>query len=621
MKRVAVLAIVLMGWAGTTLFAQDPFHLTNLNGFGGFGFNRTAIESAGPVRTSYLDLLGELGLSAEGSFYDPRLAGYSLSTSWDDNNTSLNQGSSHVNGLNYNGNISFLPERSCPFSFYFSQNHTNTVSSLIPAYRLLYSIRGIRGDIKGLRLAKISYNFGTSSSENDYTNGPLFKTRQRFADLAATRKLAGWDLRISDDYYRTEGNYAVLSSGYNRLDFTANHNYGDKFLISLGASDSTFSVKSPGQPTSSDSSVLSTYGNATVRHTERLTSTYHFAFSRSAENTLAFLGQATGIPVPANAASLNPSTVSAGTDLIYRVTDRLTVNGGLSYMHSGIVAGAANPSTTQVYATTGVLSPNVGYGYFRKIWKLNFTNEGALNWQRYTLVNQTSQSGLGYDFDNQVQGGNVRKLRFTLSQRLDKRTNPFFFTITQSSDMRAALGLESEYFRFVDLRGLADVGTTTLDLFGSHLNVDTSQYMASATFPKRKLSISASRSVSNSLEQFFGPDSILFQPGGSTGAAPIPMDLLSPSVVSNAIAQRVMLTWRPRPNLEIQSSYNNNHLLFALRNPFENVYNEFDTIVSYKFGRFTIYAGYGRARIETLPSYNMTNRIFFRVRFPFHILG
>jgi hypothetical protein len=263
----------------------------------------------------------------------------------------------------------------------------------------------------------------------------------------------------------------------------------------------------------------------------------------------------------------------------------------------------------------------VGYGYFRKIWKLNFTNEGALNWQRYTLVNQTSQSGLGYDFDNQVQGGHVRKLRFTLSQRLDKRTNPFFFTITQSSDMRAALGLESEHFRFVDLRGLADVGTTTLDLFGSHLNVDTSQYMASATFPKRKLSISASRSVSNSLEQFFGPDSILFQPGGSTGAAPIPMDLLSPSVVSNAIAQRVMLTWRPRPNLEIQSSYNNNHLLFALRNPFENVYNEFDTIVSYKFGRFTIYAGYGRARIETLPSYNMTNRIFFRVRFPFHILG
>jgi len=626
MKRV-VLFIVTLSWlGGTTLLAQSADHRAlRLNGYGGFGFGHTNIQSGSLFDSNYRDLSSELGLDASGALYDSRLLNYTFSTYWDGNNTAIDQGSARSNALSYSGGVSFLSQRSFPFTFYFSRSRSNVNGSLIPAFSTQNNIWGLRGELKQPRLALISYNLGIGKTESDLPNGDVFNTRNRFASVSATRKLLGWDLRFGEDYFKTVSTFSNFFDRNNTVGFDASRAYGNRIQANWGVAYSTFAFKDLTGASTSNSGVTLINGNLTWKHTEKLDSFYSFNVARNAVNTLRLLAQANGSGsgnLLFNAQSLDSTSETFAAGASYRPTTNLSFNGSLTYNHNGIPEQSLTslPARARNVITTDILNGSAGYSYRRKIWKLEYHNASSLNLQRFSLLSGTSDSGLGFGLDNGVTGGDVRKLRFSAAYRYNRRSNPIFFNVVTTSDQHATLKLDSEHFRFLTLQGLADIGSTKLDLAGSNIHLDTSNYMLSATFPRRRLSVFASRGVSSSAERFLGIDSVIFQPGGSTGGVPVPGQLLNPLIFSDVMSQRVGLVWRPRINLEVESRYSNNRYLFTYLNDVENRYKQFDTTVQYKFGRFTILAGYGRASGEAMRFNQQVNRFYLRVRFPFHIL-
>lgn len=625
MRRVVAFVIVGICLAGVTLRAQSSTHAIRINGYGGFGFGLTSIASGNLFHADYRDLSSELGLEASGFVYDARLLNYSLATFWDGNNTAIDQGSARANGLSFNGGLSFFSLRSFPFTFYFTRSHSNASGSLIPAFSTQTALWGLRGELKQPQFALISYNVGVGKTENDLPNGDVFNTRNRFANVSATRKLRGWDLRLGDDYLKTVSTFSNFLDRTNTLGLDASRAFGERLRLNLGATYSAFAFQDLTGANSSHSGVTLLNGSLTWKHTERLDSFYNFHVARNAVNTLRVLTTANGTPgatLPFNAQALDSTseTFSAGAN--YRHTSNLTLNANLSYSHNGIPQPtlASLALQTQAVMATDVLNAGGGYSYHRKIWKLDYHNASSSDWQHFSLLNGRSESGLGLSLDNGMTGGDVRKLRFSGSFRYSQRSNPVFFNVVTTSDRRATLKLDSNYLRFVSFQGLADFGITRLNLAGSNIHLDTSNYMLSANLPRRRLSIFASRGVSSSAERFFGPGSIIFQPDGSTGGVPLPAPLLNPLIYSDVLSKRLGLVWRPRPNLEVESRLSRNQYLFTFLNEMANRYRQFGTMVLYKFGRFTITLGYSRANGEA-PHFNQqVNRFFLRVRFPFHVL-
>lgn len=616
-----------MAWvvcSGTALLAQGPLHINRVNGFGGFGWGRTGISSGSLFNSTYQDLSTELGLDATGSLYDPRLVGYNFSSFWDGNNTSVDQGRARSNGLSFNGNFSFLPERPFPFALTFSRNHSNTSGSLLTPFSYTNTLWGLRGEVKTPRIALISYSLGFSKTENDVAGGQVFNTRSRFANITATRNLLGWQMRLSDDYLNVNSSFSNYRDRTNTLSLDASRAFGERLRAEVMAFYSAFNFRDLSGANTSDSSVMMVNGNLTWKHTEKLDSFYGFNYSRNAINTLRLLATANGsnVNLPFNPLTLDSASENLSVGANYRPTGNLTLNAGMSYSHNGLPAQTLTTLPTEVRQAmaTDLLNARTGYGYRHRIWKLEYLSNATLDWQHFTLNTGSGESGLGYSLDNGVTGGNVRKLRFATSFRVSRRSNPIFFNVVTSSDRRATLKLDSEYLRFVKFQGIADVGTTILDLAGSTISLDTSNYMLSAAFPKQRLNVFASRGVSSSLERFLGPDSILFQPGGGTGQVPIPPGLLNPLIYSDVASQRAGLGWRPRQNLEVEGRYSKNRYLFTFLDQVENTYNQWDASLHYKFGRFTITAGYGRANGQAFHYDNRVNRLYFRVRFPFHVL-
>jgi hypothetical protein len=625
MKRIAAMLVCGVWLLGASLRAQDPPREgVRVNGYGGFGFGATSIQSGQFLTSDYRDLSSELGLDANGFLYDPRFLHYSLSTLWDGNNTAIDQGSARSNGLSFSGGLSFLSQRSFPFTFYFSKSHTNTSGSLIPAFATRTSLWGLRGELKWHKVIPINYNLGLGKTENDLPNGNIFNTHNRFASLNAARRLRGWDLRFGENYLRTASSFSNFLNRNNTLSFDASRAYGERIRMGLGAMYSTFAFSDLGGNNTSSSDVALLNGNLTWKHTEKLDSYYSFNVARNAVNILRTLAIANALPnvtLPLNAQSLNSTSETLAGGSNYRATSNLSFTASLTYSHNGIPQPtvAALTSQTKAVVTTDVLNVDTGYTYRHKIWKLDFHNASSIGWQRFSLLNGAGDSGLGYGLDNGVSGGDVRKARFSASYRYRRRSNPLFFNVVTTSDHRATLKLETEYLRFVTLQGIADLGKTKLNLSGSNINLDTSNYMATASLPQRRLTLFASRGVSSSAERFFSPDSILFEPGGSTGGVELPGALLNPLVYSEVLSQRAGLVWRPRRKLQIESRVSNNRFLFTFLNNMTNRYKQFDTMVEYKFGRFTILVGYGRANGDALNFNQRVNRYFLRVRFPFHV--
>ena len=616
MKRLAVLVIALCWLGKETASAQQPL---NVAGYGGFGFESTSYQSQGFPSQRWNELTTELGLVAGGFIYNPALVNYNLDLGWDGNNTSVGQETTRLNGLNYDGNFNFLPDRPYPFSFFFEHNHINNGGSLLPAFSTVTSLWGLRGEIRKPRWALIRYDFGLGGTSNYLPSQTTFDTHQRFATITAVRKLDGWDFRVSDNYLRTASTFSDFLTSINTLIANASRHFGDRIYVDLSAAESNFSSGNLTGANSSHSAVTNLNGNMTWKHTPKLDSYYNFNLSRNASNTLGLLLAANGEPLPSGALgleSLASTSETAAAGLSYRPTSSLALNSNLAYSHNGLPAQtvAALSASGQTGIATDVLSATLGASYHHKLRKLEFSSSDSVNFQRFTLLNGGPDSAVGYNLDNRLTGGNVRKLRYAVSYRYTSQTEPFFFNVLTDIEQHAALNLDSDYFRLVKFTALADIGTTRMDLLGSNIKLDTNSYSLSATL--KKLSVYASRGLTNSEEAIFG--AVLSEPGGG---AVIPASLLNPSVFSTVMAERIGLTFWARRNLQIESRYTDYNYLFRYQGAVPNLNKEFDTIASYKFGRFTFIAGYGNGNSENLPSRQHVDQVYFRVRFPFHIFG
>ena len=361
MRRVAVMVVCGVWLLGVSLRAQAPPRQdVRVDGYGGFGFGATSIQSGQILTSDYRDLSSELGIDANGFLYDPRFLHYSLSTLWDGNNTAIDQGSARANGLSFSGGLSFLSERSFPFNFYFSQTHTNTSGSLIPAFSTRTNLWGLRGELKWRKVIPISYNLGFGKTENDLPNGNIFNTHNRFASLNASRNLRGWDLRLGENYLRTASSFSNFLNRNNTLSFDASRAYGERIRMGLGASYSTFGFSDLGGSNASSSDVALLNGNLTWKHTEKLDSFYSFNVARNAVNVLRTLATANVLPnvtLPLNEQSLNSTseTLAAGSN--YRATSNLSFNTSLTYSHNGIPQSTVAALTSQAKAVVTTERP------------------------------------------------------------------------------------------------------------------------------------------------------------------------------------------------------------------------------------------------------------------------
>jgi hypothetical protein len=617
---------MVMG-AGTALRAQNPFHVTQIDGFGGLGFDKDNTQSGGGTSfdTNAHDLSTELGLLSAGFLYDPRLLDYDLSAYWDGNNNAVDQGSAKSNGLSYNLNATFLPYGHYPLAFTFTQNHTNAYGSLITPFTTTTDNYVLHGEIKQPRFAMIGYDVGFGSTENGLATGPSLKTDDRYADVIATRDVFGWRTRFTDNYLDLNSFSSGIRYAQNILYLNGQRDFGQALKATLGANYSDLSLNgvANGGPSSTD--MLQLLATLTWRHSEKLSSSFQASFSENASNTLEVVEAASGgnISLPFSPQSIKASMEIVSGTANYRLTHDLNLFATGSFSNNSIPSSQLSGQTTAVLATiaTNETTGGGGYGYYHKIWKFAFDSAGSVMGQFFSTAAGTPTRGVGYNFANSLRGGNRRKAEIKLSYLYNTQSNPIFFNIVGTTDQHGDLDFRSDYFRFVSLQGQANLGRTTLRMAGTEQNLHSNSYSLTANFPKWKLHLFASKSDADSLSAYFQPGSTLLQPGGSTGGEPLPLALLTPLVTSYVATSRAGLGWRFRNNLEIDGSYSQQRFLFTTNTSSLDHFDQVNVIVLYKFGRFTLYGGYGRGLSEFPNSHEILSRYYVRVRFPFHVFG
>jgi hypothetical protein len=626
MRRLAVLITMLVMAAGTALRAQGPFHVTQVNGFGGFGFDKDNTYTADGTGfdTRNHNLSTEMGLASNGFLYDPRLFDYAFSTYWDGNNNAVDQGSAKSNGLSYDFNASILPEGHYPLNFSFTQNHTNAYGSLITPYSTTNDNYSLSGQIKQPRFALISYSAGLGSTEYGLASGPSLTSKDRYANVFAMRDLFGWHTRITENYLDVN---TAPSSHYaqDTLAFEGQRDFGRALNAVVGATYSHVGLNGVANGGASSTDILQLQTGVNWRHSEKLHSNFQASYAQNASNTLAAVEAANGgnLSLPFSPQSIKVATETVSGMVNYLLTHELSVFGAANYSNNGIPNSQLSGQTTAVLTTiaSGETSAGGGYGYNRKIWELAFDSTGSVMGQFFRTEAGTSVHGLGYNLANSLRGGNRRKAEVKLSYIYNNQTNPIFFNIVGTTDQHGDLDFRTDHFSFVSLQGEAELGRTTLEMQGTKQNLHDNGFSLSASFPRKKLRLFAAKSDSDSMSGLFQTGSTLLQPGGSTGGVTLPLNLLNPFVATYVATSRAGLGWNFRYNLEIEGSYSQQQYLFTTSTSNVDHFDQANLMVKYKFGRFTLYGGYGRGLSNLPDTHQIVSQYYLRVRFPFHVFG
>jgi len=612
---------------GPNLLAQVGERPLQLSGFGGFGVEHTGIQDSDgtSVHTSERDLFGELGLTGSGYLYDPRFISFSGSAVWDGGDVTVDQAGTHNSGLLYNGTLSFLSDRSFPFGIYFSRARLNTGDTLEPPFTNTYTTYGINGQIRKPWLPSIAYNVGANDSANEVVNGQTFYSKSRFADVTATQRVNGWDMRLSDNYWRLSSDFTSTLDSLNTLSYETAKSFGDRVRLDLSAFRSTYDLKSTDNEgaSSTNSDVFLASANLTWKNTSKLDSYYFANYSRNAINSALLLTDVTGaggLPLAFNPQSVTSSSGTGGAGASYRATSDITLSSSVSYTDNGLSSQdlASLSAAARATVATDSLTTTAGYDYHAHLSRLGFENGVYLIWSHYALASGNGESSMGYNWFSTLSGGDPRLVRASVTYRSSDQANPVFFNLLETHDQHVLVKLDSNHFRAISLSGLGEYGTTSLFANGYHINLDTYNYQLSGTL--RTLSLSAARGISNSAEALFGSSSILFQSGGSTGGVPISGALLNPLLLSDINFTRLSAIWRTSRKLQMESHYWRANYVFSFSGPTNNRTRQFDVDAQYQFGRFTLIGGYVKADSSAFDFTNRLGRYFFRVRFPFKIL-
>jgi len=626
-RLTALLLFVACNLGTGDLLAQQAERPLELNGFGGFGFEHTGTTAADgkSFSTSERDLFGELGLNANGYLYDPRFINFSGSAIYDGGDVTVDQSGTHNSGLLYNGSLSFLPDRSFPFAIYFSRARLNTGDTIVPPFTNTYTTYGINGQVRKPGLPAISYNAGANDSANEVVSGQTLDSRSRFADVSATERVDGWDMRLSDDYWRLSSDFTSERDSLNTLSYDATRSFGNGMHLNLSAFRSTYNLTTNGSQglSSTNSDVLLASANLTWQNTPKLDSYYFADYSRNAINAALLLGESTGggsLPLAFNPANVTSSSGTGGAGVNYRATSDLTLSSSASYTNNGLSSqdlATLSPSELKSVVTNS-LTATSGFDYHTRMEKIGYESGFYLIWNRYALASGGSDSSIGYNWFDTLSGGDARRVHASVTYRNSEQSNPVFFNVFETNDQHVIVKLDSNHFRAISLSALGDYGTTSLSSNGYHVSLDTYNYQFTGTL--RTISLSAARGRSNSTEALFGSNSILFEQGGSTGGVPISGSLLNPLLLSNIDFTRVSAIWRTTRRLQMESHYWRANYAFNFLGATNNNERQFDVDAQYQFGRFTLVGGYVNANSSALNFTDRVNRYFFRIRFPFHLM-
>lgn len=617
MKRLlAIAAWVLL--AATPALAQQQHWGLHLNGWGGFGFN-WANSSTEQMDNLYRDLGGDISLDASGFVYDPRLVTFDTIFSWNRLNSSLTQGNSGSSGWNLSTGLSFLSERSFPFTVFYSRTNQNAESDLFPLYTTINTQWGIRGSFKRPgSLGNFFYNFTNGSNRSDLSDGAAIETRYRNLSVSWNRPLKGWDLHAGADFNRLNNDSLVYSQNTRTFTFDAGRNFGERLRLDTNFMHSRFSFQDENSG-SSDTGVTTAVANLTWKHTSKLDSYYSAAVSLNGVNAIRLESETGGgsNPLPFSPIVSNSSAQNIGAGMTYRATENLTLQAAAGFSHNSL-PGLTNLTLEQQSSlTTGVMNAGGGYSYRHTLKKLLFHSSGTVALQRYSMLNGLNYgSGVGYSLENGLSGGNPRTLRFSGSFRLAHRNNPVFFNASSTTDTALSGHLDTQRLKLFQISLTANYSMTDLELVGSKLNLTRTSYTVMATRPK--LSLYYSRTSSNGNERFFSllP---LQTPQARAQAAIVPDPLLR-FVATELSGQRLGVVWRPKSNLLVEGRYDDSDYVFTQLGGTESRYKHFDVLATWKVGRFTVFGGFGHLSNATQTFGQDTNRVYVRVRFPFHIL-
>jgi hypothetical protein len=629
MRRGLQLAIIISLLAGTAL-GQFRYGL-NVNGTAGLGMDYNTSSTNGGESQNNLGWYRDFGFTGTGFVYDERLLLYNLGVSLGHNNNDNLVSTSTADYLEYNGNFNFLSERDFPFSIYFSRASNSNGTALFPVVTTLSDRYGIQGAYHHPGRPNLFYNLSREYTRQESDVAQIPSTGSSNGQITGTYKLDGWDLRGAATYLRQslggfvetatpnviatnttfEGDVSRQFGLDKRLDFTALHStFHDPTISGLGSGNTSLNVLYD------------------WRLNKKLQTSYFANYTQTNTNVVQVLEQTTGQPgpdLPYNPSSLSTDSYGAGTRVNYQLFPSLMVHGDMAYNHinfSEQQLALTDPNTPTIL-TDGNISFGGGYNFHHKLWKFMYTSDGTVSNQRYTYVGGDVTDARNWSFTNGISGGDVRTVRYSASGGYSHRSSPLLFVLATTDILNAEARAETNRFDFVRFSGSFQLTHETFDLNTSNNRLLTTGVSFSATIPSWRVGAYGSIYRTNGTNFLFGTNSPLNQPTGSIPTSQI----LIPQFLTQTSGTRLGANWSPTQQLEIQTQFVHDRFFYSFENTTLTFASEWDTVVSYKFGRFTFYGGYSRggnvtgAQAGSTPFDTSRNRFFVQVRFPFHVMG
>ena len=621
MTRLLGFVLLVTMTGGIMAWAQDDEESDHFGisvaGFAGAGVGQTLASSSGGGSNNTLDHFTDLGITTKGYLYDPRLVGFYGTV---ENGLSDSGGSNLVSystrDWNYYGGLNFFPERPFPFTIFASRSNTNTYNSLFPAVQNTLTTWGINGTLTENPIGRMGYSFTKSTTDQEAPGLPNSRTRYLHGAYTLGKKIDDWDLHFSDDYWSIVNPFFVQSNNttvsqettnkFNDIQGNAVRQFGDNQRLSLQVLDVTSSTTQPGS-TPADSSSVFVSGNYSWRITDKLDTGYGGFYQRdhvSAVNILNTIGGPGTTTVP----SFEDSVTSGDARLNYRPTSHLSFVGGMDYFHNDY--GNEQFQSSQAALTAqDLLTTRGGYIYRWDTRKLHWTNSAELIWQHYVLVNGNTDSALGYEIRQGVDGGQNATLKYHFGVRFVDQSNPIFFQYVRTHTEGVDANLSTAHFSWIHFGLNGNLMFNQYDLANGTQDGKAETAGANADFPNKNLGLFGMYSHANGTQRFFNA-----LPGIGNPAQPLPPPLLNAYDLL-----RFGASWSRHNNLKVASYYNRIKYAFAFTNTTITTDASWDTLVEYLFGRFTFNVGYSRELYSVQPTSTNLNRWFVRVRFPFHL--
>jgi len=629
MRKAAQLALLISLLAAPAL-GQFRWGM-NVDGSVGLGFDHDHSSTSGTNEQGTLGWYRDFAFHGTGFVYDERLLLYSLGVSQGQNTTDNLTGTTTNNYLQYNGNFNFLSERDFPFSIFFEHNNSSNGAALFPLVTTLTNRFGFQGQYHRHNYPYLFYTFSKTSIQQESDVISLPSTKSTNAQVTGTYDLNGWELRGSWIYLNQALGAVVETSTPNvtaasqSVEGDVSRQFNPDMRMDLSALHSSFSDAELAGIGSGNTALNA---NFQWQNTKKLQTGYFANYTQTTTNVFRVLEQTTGqqgTNTSFNPSSLDTNSYEAGARASYLLSSSWGLHGDVSYNHINFSDQmlASTDQSTQQSLTDGNLSVGAGYSYRHKLWKLLYTNDGSISNQHYHYLGGRVADSRNYSLANGISGGDVRKVRYSVSGGYSHHSSPLLFVAATTSIVDGEARAESNHFNFARLSASFQYSHQTFDLNTSNNHVTTKGISFSATIPSWKLGLYGTVYFSDGHNFLFGTNSPLNQQPGTVPTS----NILVPTYLSQTNGTRFGAIWTPSRELSVQTQYVHDRFFYFFGNTSLTFDSEWDTVATYKFGRFTFYGGYSHgsnitgaeavlSRFDTIR-----NRFFVQVRFPFHVLG